>query len=216
MLPTDPLTIRSNGLFGVTAGVSTSKSFDDLMGLSISYSLNLGKDFHRRDFGGPNVGPISTSLLDTGTSMVEPNLSGADTWVNFTDDTGIMPAAKFAMSNGLSASMSPLDWLSLSASFTMSHSVRPEPHGLELEEMGLLMDTSEVIGATQTTTSFSYSLVASISIPQIPYLGVSTGLGWYHGAFDMAGQYRLPFHPHDTSIFLNLSVNAGKLADELF
>lgn len=213
-LPTDIYTIESGGLFGLSAGASASRTFDDLGGLSVTYSFGLSHDVRNRFLGG------QTADEHAGDRVVPNRITPVPMPDYVPQQFDYATPIVLGISNSASANYSVTDWASISASFGFENALLQEASGVELDgqlDRGVSENIVQLTGNDSQWRAFlTYSLVASFSIPKIPYLGISTGLAWYQKAPDRGtGSYLSPFRPKDTSIFLNFSVNSGKLMDEL-
>ncbi|MBT6435413.1 MAG: hypothetical protein HOK28_20120 [Deltaproteobacteria bacterium] len=212
-LPTNTYTREMGGLYGVNAGVSATRKFDELGGVSLTYSFGISHDGTKSLYG------MDDQDERSGYRVVAPRISETPLPETVPVDYNYVTGALVGFSNGLSASYTATDWLSLSGSFSFENTLIEEAAGVQNDgefEGGISENIVQLTGNDTRWRAFlSYSLVASMKIPQVPYLSVSTGLAWYQKAPHYTGSYVAPLRPKDTSIFLNLSVNAAKLMDEL-
>ena len=212
-LPTNTYTREMGGLYGVNAGVSATRKFDELGGVSLTYSFGISHDGTKSLYG------MDDQDERSGYRVVAPRISEAPLPDSVPVEYNFVTGALVGFSNGLSASYTATDWLSLSGSFSFENTLVEQAAGVQNDgefEGGISDNIVQLTGNDTRWRAFlSYSLVASMKIPQVPYLSVSTGLAWYQKAPHYTGSYVAPLRPKDTSIFLNLSVNAAKLMDEL-
>ena len=130
-LPTNTLTREMGGLYGINAGVSATRKFDELGGLSLTYSFGMSHDGTKALYG------MDIADERSGDRIVAPRISEAPLPDTVPVESNYGAAAALGFSNGLSASYTATDWLSLSGSFsfenTLLDSAAGEQYDGELE-----------------------------------------------------------------------------------
>lgn len=189
-LPTSRVSQAQTRVATVGPGVSLTRTFDLLGGLSLSYGARFTYRFHR-----------STTGLNAGPSVQGCGVASSEACAEFLS-TGVRNAP-FDITHGLDVSFSPISVVTVAASFSLVH-VWLYPLSTLPKELQSAQGIAQVLG-TDTRNASSFNL--SVSWQAFKPVGFTLGAFTYSSQLGPDGRFIFPLFNRNTSLYLEAAVD---------